>query len=95
MKTRYFANRDIFEPQKCYGIIKIESENDEMSAGYYFDGSGWVRDDRRALEKAYGDNMDYFEIEESELEECMKSKREQVQDAEKRKAAGDPNFIRE
>lgn len=96
MKTSYYANRDIIDPKKCYGIVKIEHGDDgEMSAGYYYDGHEWIRDDKRAVNKAYGENIDYMEIEESELEQCMESKRDLTEDAEERKANGEPGIIRE
>ena len=83
MKTNYYANRDINDG-KCVGLVKIVKNGNEMSAGYYFDGHEWVRDDWRAQDKAYGDNMDYFEIEESEVEMCMAQKKAQIEEIESR-----------
>ena len=79
MKILYYTNYSITEPKECLGVIKIIESNERKKThgllgnreGYYRKNGEWIRDDWKAYDKAFGENLDWFEADEKEAKKAI------------------------
>ena len=74
MTVRYFVNYSLYEPTEVLGVLKVvQAEDRSNREGYFRLKREWIRDDSLVLNKLFGGESDYFEVDEREASESIKS----------------------